>query len=638
MKLTLLVDEALAKYVPVLQIYPQTTEVGKDGDVYIAQVKNLGSVPLGKRVYVWPDGYETKGKRKKPNPFDEVRITVTQPWKDYKAVDIIWDDYDEELPVGQLIALDTETESIENRALFGVSMSAEDNVARYFYGPHEVVAALSRRLSRTNEDIWHNAGFDLLNVDLDTCSHDTIIEAWLSNRISGHLSLEELTETIVKERHLTFTDLGYAGKNFSSARIPLRDMARKSCGDADHTRKLHLLLATDIEKLELGSAYNLELKLPRILANMTERGIKVDHAERLKQVEELKQDLALLGSMLDGMGLDFNRRSDEKLADYLYNKLKLPIVKAIKGSGNPSVDKFALTDLAKMNESVEYILLEREWFKALEFLSKEDDYIHARFNQTRVVTGRLSSSTPNMQQIPSQRRKIYVPRPGYVFVAADYSQVEMRIAAYLSGEPTLVNAFAEGTDVHTATALAVFGSAEKKYRSLAKTVNFGKLYGAEEGRLEEITGSKEQAHEVMERYNSSMPVLIEWTQDVIRDMHYNGYVRSCEPISRIRLLPNPYGRYSDPSKLEREAVNTIIQATSADITKSAMIELNPMAQAIGAYLLLQIHDELIYEVPIQYANEWKVIMEDVMANTTYKPEGLQLVVESKIGKNWYELK
>lgn len=638
MKVTLLVDEQLAKYVPILDIFPHVTETGKDGDIYIAQAKNLGSVPLGKRVYVWPDGYETKGKRKKPNPFDEVRITVTQPWKDYKAVDIIWDDYDEGLPVGQLIALDTETESIENRALFGVSMSVEDNVARYFYGPHEVVAALARRLSRTNEDIWHNSGFDLLNVGLDECAHDTIIEAWLLNRVSGHLSLEELTETVVKERHLTFEDLGFSGKGFSSARIPLRDMTRKSCGDADHTRKLHNLLAPGIQKLELGSAYSLELKLPRILANMTERGIKVDHVERLKQVEELKADLAFVGSMLDGMGLDFNRRSDEQLAEYLYKKLKLPIVKAVKGSGNPSVDKFALTDLSKMDESVQYILLEREWNKALEFLSKGDDYIHARFNQTRVVTGRLSSSGPNMQQIPQQRRKIYVPRPGYIFVAADYSQVEMRIAAYLSGEPTLVNAFADGVDVHTATALAVFGSADKKYRSLAKTVNFGKLYGAEEGRLEEITGSREQAHEVMERYNSSMPVLIEWTQDVIQDMHYNGYVRSCLPTNRIRLLPNPYGRYSDPKKLEREAVNTIIQATSADITKGAMVELNPLAKLVDAHLLLQIHDELIYEVPIEYAEEWRVIMEDVMSHTTYKPEGLHLIVESKVGKNWYELK
>lgn len=638
MRVTLLIDKNLAKYVPILEIYPHTLQTGSDGDMYIAQVKYLGSVPEGKPVYVWPDGYKTKGKRKRPDPFDEVRIEVTQPWKDYKIIDIIWDDFDEYLPKGKLISLDTETESLVDRTLLGVSVSYEDNQAVYYYGPHEVVKALTRKLARENEDIWHNAAFDLLNVDLEECNHDTIIEAWLLNRVSGHLSLEELTKEVVKERHLTFEDMGYGGKGFSGSRIPGRDMGRKSCGDADHTRKLHLLHYPDIERWGLRSAYHLEMQLPRILADMTDRGIRVDHTERQRQADILQTNLCEIDTVLQGMDLTFNRRSDEKLADYLYNVLNLPVVKAVKGSGNPSVDKFALAELSPMNNVIPLLILEREWNKALEFLSKPDDYIHAQFNQTRVVTGRLSSSGPNMQQVPQERRRIYIPREGYVFVAADYSQVEMRIAAYLSEEPTLVRAFANDEDVHIATALAVFGKSDKASRSIAKTVNFGKLYGAGVDKLEDVTGSRKSAEEVMERYDRSMPVLIAWSKGVVDEMHQYGYVRSTPPTSRIRFLPNPYGRYADPHELEREAVNTIIQATSADITKSAMIDLNPMGKLCDAHLLLQIHDELVYEVPIEYAEEWLNIMQDVMINTTYKPEGLSLKVDGKIGRNWYELK
>lgn len=637
MRVTLLVDSRFAQYVPVLSIFPHTDEVGEDGDLYIAQAKYVGSIPEGKRAHIWPDGYAFVGKRKKPDKFydfTDIKIEKPQLYYDWEVIE-----WDTPIPRGELVALDTETVSLDDRTLLGVSVSRAPNQATYYVGTPEQVKEFARRYSEQNEGIWHNAKFDLINIGVKECSHDTIIEAWLTGRVPGTLSLERLTESVVRGRHLTFEDLGYGGKQFDGRRIPVRDMARKSCGDADDTRRIHGVLFEDLQRLDLLPLYNtIEMKLPSILATMTEYGVRVDHVERMNQINLTKNNMISLDAQLKHMGYDFNRRSDEQLADHLYKKLKLPIVKAVKGSGNPSVDKHALAALEGYEDAIPLLLLEREYHKKLEFLANEADEIHANFNQTSVVTGRLSSSNPNMQQMPPHARKIVVPREGMVFVGADYSQVEMRIAAFLSQDPTLMKAFANGEDVHEATAMICFGKKDKKSRGIAKTVNFAILYGAEMDKIVEVTGSRDSAETVLNNHRTQLSKLWEWAEETVEGMYENGYVRSMAPSRRIRLLPNPYGRYTDPRSLEREAVNTVIQATSADITKSAMIELDGLAGLYDAHLILQIHDELIYEVPVEVADEWQKVMERVMANTFFKPDGLHLVVEGKSASRWSDLK
>ncbi len=647
-------DRIVAKR--ILSLFPNADCIvvgGHTADLYIVDVRHIKNVPYQAAAYVWPDGYRTAGKRKKPEIIEaEEEVEVERPTYDYGISPIIEGlNYAEERTV---VAVDTETEGLGDGAeLLGLSYSGEPRFARYSVGTHEEIQSMASSMGLSVELVWHNAQFDLRHINNYEAGHnDTMVMAWLCGFQPGTLSLEKLALTVLNEKHLSFTDMGYDFKKITGRDIPVEDMARKSCGDADHTFRLYTHFEARLKELGIWKPLYKDVEIPLIpiLMKMKDRGLKVDRqALEAKRTQTIK-NLEVLDHTLTQAGFNFNRGAPEQLSDYLFNVLKLPVQKATKKKGNPAIDRASLKALESYDPHIGLILLERELKKQLStFLNMEGDEVHANFNQCTspdekardtdkaggTVTGRLSSSNPNLQQIPLGFREIYVPRPGYVFVGADYSQAELRIASFAAGEERMLRAFREGRSVHEETAQAIGSD-----KALGKKLNFTVIYGGGVQKVQEETGfAYRDAEDVIYRFFSAYPSLEEYIETTKQQARRTGLTRSLPPCNRVRFLPDiNSGSLRLRAEAERQAVNTVIQGTCADIGKSAMIDLDALSPLYDAHLVLAIHDELVYEVPESKAEEWLDLMMAVMVNTTYKPQGLILEADGHIGRNWKELK
>ncbi len=504
--------------------------------------------------------------------------------------------------------------------------------------------------SKAAQAALRRAGIRLAGVDFDL-----LLASYINN---PGLSGDDVA-TLAKElgyRDVQANETVY-GKGAKRA-IPTIDTlaehaSRKAFAVWSVQPKLETLLKEN-EQFELYK--NLELPLASILGEMESEGITVNRATLEKMGQELNDKLVVIEQEIYAeAGEAFNINSPKQLGVILFDKLGLPVIKKTKTGYSTAAD--VLEKLKSEHAIIEHILLYRQLGKLqstyieglLKEIHHEDGKVHTRFQQALTATGRLSSTDPNLQNIPirlEEGRKIrqaFVPsKEGWILFSADYSQIELRVLAHMSEDKNLVEAFREGMDVHTRTAMDVFhvsaDEVDSNMRRAAKAVNFGIVYGISDyGLSQNLDITRKEAATFIEKYFASFPGVKQYMDDIVRDAKFNGYVTTI--LNRRRYLPDiTSSNFNIRSFAERTAMNTPIQGSAADIIKKAMIDMDARLKKenMQAKLLLQVHDELIFEAPKEEIALLEKIVPEVME------QAIELTVPLKVdfnhGATWYEAK
>ncbi len=517
--------------------------------------------------------------------------------------------------------------------------------------------------------IAHNAKYDYRvlyhhGLEVTPIGFDTMIAEWLTDPASKHLGLKDLSRHRLGVEMIEIKSLiGRGKKQISFAEVPIEDAAPYGAADADMTLRLAAPLQEEIKEKGLEQLVEMEMSLISVLAAMEDEGVGVD-ADFFRQFSrDLAARLAQLkGEIHEIAGTPFNINSTQQMSDILFKRLNLPHegLKKTK-SGHFSTAAAVLETLKPADKSgiIAAILEYRELGKlkntyvdALpQLINQKTGRIHTSFNQTGAVTGRLASSNPNLQNIPirsevgQQIRRGFVARSGWIFLAADYSQVELLVLAHMSQDEALIEAFLQDQDIHRTTAAAVFGIpvAEVTYnqRRFAKAVNFGLIYGMGAYRLardSELTLS--EAEKYIEAYFARFPGIRRFLQETKQKARQDGYVETLFGRRRyfpVFLVRGGAGNQQAIARAEREAINHPIQGTAADIIKLAMIRLHQELTAhYRTRMILQVHDELVLEAPEDELEVVKPLMMGIMSNA-FKLD-VPLKVDASVGYNWLELK
>jgi DNA polymerase I len=428
-------------------------------------------------------------------------------------------------------------------------------------------------------------------------------------------------------------------------------------GRAELPLRLRPLLADEMTRLGLDALYeDIEIRLIEVLAAMEWQGIRIDEAFFAESGRRLERDLTLIQQEIWKLaGEEFNINSTPQLRAILYDKLGLPVLRKTKTG--PSTDAAVLEELAAQGHALPRQLMEFRQLDKLKgtyvdalplLVNPATGRIHTSFNQTVAATGRLSSSDPNLQNIPirteqgAEIRKGFIPADGSVFVTADYSQIELRILAHFSGDPAFVEAFRRAADIHRQTAAIIFGVAVEDVsgamRAAAKTVNFATIYGIGPFALSHQLGtSVQEAKDFIDNYFLRFPDVRRYLDEQIRHARDRGYV---ETISgRRRYIPEINSRnYNIRQFGERAATNAPVQGSAADIIKLAMIAIQRELESAGSRtrMLLQVHDELVLEVPEADVDDIRARVQDLMENAVELSVPLDVV--TGVGRNWFECK
>jgi len=480
----------------------------------------------------------------------------------------------------------------------------------------------------------HRAAFGRAGVNLAGVDFDTMLAGFLINPGRPEPALEDLF-------HEYLAPLG----------------GQLSGSEPELVAALREAMAPRLEQDGLWPLFNdVELPLAAVLADMEETGIAID----LEALQAMGREFGVQLQRLEAecfklAGREFNLNSPNQLREILFNELKLPTKGLKKTKSGFSTDVDVLTKLAAMHELPRKLLeyrtiakLKSTYADALPVaVSPGTGRLHTSFHQALTATGRLSSTDPNLQNIPARTaegrriRRAFVAQPGCVLLSADYSQVELRILAHLSGDPILLDAFATGEDIHLRTATEVLGLApeavDANARRLAKVINFGIIYGMGPQRLAgELEIPLKEASEYIERYFNRLPGVNAYMEDCLRQARERGYVLTL--LGRRRYLPelsSPQG--GARAQAERIAINTPIQGTAADLIKVAMVRLHPLLLNLGyrARMVLQVHDELLFEVESIGLQEVSNLVREQMENVAQLRVSLR--VDLKSGANWAEL-
>ena len=517
--------------------------------------------------------------------------------------------------------------------------------------------------------IAHNAKYDYMILDrydlrVAPITFDTMIAEWLTDPATKHKGLKDLARHRLGVEMTDIEALIGKGKNQKSfAEVSIDDAAPYGATDADMTLRLVEPLNEEIEEKGLARLLDLEIPLIPVLSRMEKAGIGVNPDFFRQMAQALAASLLQLEATIHEIaGGPFNINSTQQLSDVLFKKLGLPHegLKKLK-SGHYSTAANVLDSLKAadttgiINAILEYRelgKLKNTYVDALpQMINANTGRIHTSFNQTGAITGRLASSNPNLQNIPirsevgQQIRRGFVARPGWIFLAADYSQVELRVLAHISQDEALLNAFRQDQDIHSTTAAAVYNisleDVSYNQRRFAKAVNFGLIYGMGAFRLardSELTLA--EAENYIKEYFARFPGIQRYLDETKQKAKTNGYVETL--FGRRRYFPIFKMQASGANmqarlRAEREAVNHPIQGTAADIIKIAMIQLhNELTDNYKARMILQVHDELLLEVPEAELAQVKPLMIDVMSNA-FKLD-VPLKVDASTGYNWLELK
>jgi DNA polymerase-1 len=423
-------------------------------------------------------------------------------------------------------------------------------------------------------------------------------------------------------------------------------------------RRLEGLLRSRLKELELKRVYeDIELPLIPVLADMEQAGIKVDPG-RLKQLSlTMEKQLAdLTGRIYSAAGTEFNINSPKQLGEVLFERLNLPTIKKTRKTGGYSTDQAVLEELAVSYE-IPHLILEYRQIAKLKstyvdalpaLISPETGRVHTSFNQTGTATGRLSSSEPNLQNIPVRTdlgrliRGAFVPEEGNLFLSADYSQIELRVLAHLSGDAVLTEAFRNNEDIHERTAREVFGAAatenRAEYRRRAKVINFGIVYGLSPyGMAQRLGIPREESQAIIDAYFARYRGVREWIDATLEEVRKTGRARTL--FGRIRPIPDIHSKdFAARQFAERTAVNSPIQGTAADLIKLAMIRIHRQLKehSRSARLLLQVHDELVLELPSGEVEEVRALLKHEMENAAQL--NVPLIVDSYVADNWMDMK
>ncbi|HCZ8768094.1 TPA: DNA polymerase I [Staphylococcus aureus] len=495
----------------------------------------------------------------------------------------------------------------------------------------------------------HRLGIDIQNISFDIMLASYIIDP--SRTISDVQSVVSLYgQSFVKD------DVSIYGKG-KKFKVPEDDVLNPyvaSITDAIYFAKPNMdKQLEEYNQVELLA--DLELPLAKILSEMEEIGIYTDVHDLEEMEKEIQEKLdVLIRNIHDAAGEDFNINSPKQLGVVLFETLQLPVIKKTKTGYSTAVD--VLEQLQGEHPIIDYILeyrqlskLQSTYVEGLQKVISDDQRIHTRFNQTLAQTGRLSSVDPNLQNIPVRLeegrkiRKAFKPTSkDSVILSADYSQIELRVLAHITQDESMKEAFINGDDIHTATAMKVFGVEADQVDSLmrrqAKAVNFGIVYGISDYGLSQSLGiTRKKAKAFIDDYLASFPGVKQYMSDIVKDAKALGYVETL--LHRRRYIPDITSRnFNLRGFAERTAMNTPIQGSAADIIKLAMVKFaQKMKEATyQAKLLLQVHDELIFEVPKSEVDSFSEFVEEIMENALQLD--VPLKVDSSYGATWYDAK
>ncbi len=522
----------------------------------------------------------------------------------------------------------------------------------------KVQAQVWRRLVDQGRNIcWDSKLFLLSNeacgIRIDQPPDDVMLMAFLTSPNSGDFSLKRWA---LDQLHISLSDEKNSGQ--ASLLLEPEKVCDNLCKQLDAVYRLYEMLNPRLDYLGLRKLYQeIELPLAPVLADMEQTGIKIDR-NMLQQMSSgmEKQLLEVTNKIYQAAGTEFNINSTRQLGEILFEKLNLPIVRKTRKTGGYSTDQAVLEELAQSYELPKLILeyrqiskLKSTYVDALPALiNPKTGRVHTSFNQTGAATGRLSSSDPNLQNIPIRSelgrliRGAFVSEKGNMLISADYSQVELRILAHLSRDEVLVDAFLAGEDIHDRTAREVFSEAEllnpAECRRRAKVINFGIVYGLSAFGLSQTLGiSRENAQAFIDAYFKRYSGVRNWLDSTLDEVRQTGQAKTL--FGRLRPIPDIHSKdYNLRHFAERTAVNSPIQGTAADIVKIAMIRIHRALQErqLSAKILLQVHDELVLEVPEAEVESTSALVQREMEGAASLLVPLQ--VDLNVADNWMEMK
>ena len=498
-------------------------------------------------------------------------------------------------------------------------------------------------------------GITLAGIETDTMLASYLLDATRSSHLLEDLALEHSGYKALREEDLC----GRGAKAIPFAQIPAEDALNYSGERADLALQLSGTLRGLLRREELEALYlDLEMPLIPVLVAIERAGVRIDGPTLSEQSTRVERELASRSARIFELaGEEFNINSPKQLSEILFEKLQLPALKRNVKTKTASTAVEVLEELAQTHDLPRLIL---EW-RALQKLkgtyidtlpqlvNPETGRVHTCFNQAVAATGRLSSSDPNLQNIPIRTelgreiRRAFVAERGHVLISADYSQIELRVLAHLSGDEALIDAFQNGEDIHDRTALKVFGPesglSEHELRRRAKIINYALLYGKTAFTLAKDIGVPQQAaQEFIDAYFAGFPSVRKFIDDLLDNARRTGVVKTM--FGRRRLVPELTNRNGQiRMAAEREAVNMPIQGTAADILKRAMIDVHaalPMLVGGRTRMILTVHDELLFEAPREAAEESAEVLRDIMQRAV--PLRVPVVVDVGIGENWKEAK
>ena len=555
--------------------------------------------------------------------------------------------------IGEIVAFDTETTSLENPEIVGFSFAFEEKKAYYVPINHNYLGVSTQIPEKSalkaiekilqKKVIGHNLKFDFkmlkkYGIKPPIPFSDTMIMAWILNP-DFPVGLDSVAKRILGHKNIKFKDI--VGKNHNFSEIDIQTAAKYAAEDAIITLKIYEKMKNKLWDEVKWDYENIEMPFISLLIDMENEGIKLDIEYMQKLQTQISQKLdKLTQKIYELAGNEFNIKSPKQLGYILFEVLKLPAKKKTKTGY--STDEKVLNSLKNAHPIIPLLLEYRKLDKLLstyviplkEYAKKDQNHkIYTNFLQTGTATGRLSSKNPNLQNIPTSTeiniRNAFITDK--IFVSLDYSQIELRLLAHFSEDENLINAFLNDKDIHLETAIKIFGEENApKYRSVAKSINFGLIYGMGPKKLSEtINVSTKEAKEFIEKYFASFPTVKNFIEKTKLYARENGYVQTL--LKRRRFFDFASANARTIANYEREAVNTIFQGSAADIIKKAMLEIKQKFPK--AKMILQIHDELIFEIENEKeAVEYKNIME-----TVFKLK-VPLKVGISFGKRWGELK
>lgn len=610
-------------------------------------------------------------------PVTQEPILVTDQKFELILTEDAWQAWQKKLAAAQIIALDTETTSIEPMLaqIVGVSFSVKAGEAAYVPLMHDYIGAPTQLkkseflaelapflCDKHKIIVGQNLKYDIEilrheGIEIEASMRDTLLESYVINSTGSRHDLETLAKNLLNRSSTSFEEIaGKGAKQLTFNQIDLDIAVNYAAEDADIALQVDQKLFAQIkaEPAYLSVFNEIEMPLMPILARMEYTGVLIDakklaqqSAELAKKIDEYQQQAYKLA------GQEFNLSSPKQLQEILYTKMQIPVLKKTPG-GQPSTAEPVLQDLAHSYELPAVILQYRSLAKlkstytdALpEQINPRTGRVHTSYNQAVTATGRLSSNNPNLQNIPTRTeegrkiREAFIAPSGYKIVAADYSQIELRIVAHLSQDPGLLKAFKHNQDVHVSTAAEVFDlpldKVTKDQRRIAKMINFGLLYGMSAFGLSRQLGiSRSEAQQHMDVYFKRYPKVHDYMQQAREIAAKQGYV---ETLFKRRLYIPEINSANKQMQMaaERAAINAPMQGTAADLIKIAMIHVDAWlrAEKIDARMIMQVHDELVFEVNENQVEKISAKIKDLMENAAQL--SVPLIVDIGVGNNWGE--